>query len=404
MAAVLRSAWGFIMGSWAVAAEWTQLVARPAGLYTVEIDQIDQDGWNRILRKFDDANLLQTWSYGAVRWGRNNLSHVVLRQSGEIVSAAQVVIKTIPLLGAGLAYVKWGPLWQPRGMERNPEALRRLLRELRRVYVNQRGLLLRIFPADTEDGTGALRSLFEEEGFERDLTGSTRQTAVIDLCYSLEDLRSSLKPTWRRNLVLAERNQLSIIHGTGAELFDIFAKLYQEMLDRKRRVPEVSMSRFAEIQRNLPPALKMRVMLCELQGQPIAGLAVPCFGHTALNLLTAATEKGLKLRASYFVQWHMLQLLKKLGCRWYDLDRIDEREHPGITQFKSGFAGKLGLTPEYLGRFEACGRSASRVSVQVGSRVNTAYSRMKRRTQRMGHSVATRLVSGLSASDRQADF
>jgi lipid II:glycine glycyltransferase (peptidoglycan interpeptide bridge formation enzyme) len=387
---------GLRMENWADAVEGTQTVASAVDPYTVEVDQIDEDGWNGILPKFDDANLLQTWSYGAVRWGQSNLRHIVLRQNGEVISSAQVVIKTIPLLGTGVAYVKWGPLWQPRGMARDPQILRKTLRELRRVYVKQRGLLLRISPADRDDTSGALRGLFQEEGFERD-SSSTRQTALVDLSYSLDELRGSLRPTWRRNLVLAERRNLSIVSGTGMGLFDVFARLYREMLPRKDWVAAVSISRFTEIQRELPETLKMRIMLCEFQGEPIAGLVVPSFGKTALNLLAATVEKGLKFRASYFLQWHMLRWLKEQGCRWYDLDLIDQRGHPGITQFKSGLAGRLGSTPEYLGQFESCGRPLNRVSVEMGSRLSLVYKRVQRRTQRVS-ALASSLVSGRSVS------
>jgi hypothetical protein len=152
----------------------------PSGAYSTQTDQIDEGGWNDILQKFDDANLMQTWSYGSVRGGRNNLSHIVLPKNRELVAAAQIVIKTIPFLGAGIAYVKSGPLWQLRGAKKEPEILQQILRELRRVYVTGRGLLLRVFPADTEDGSGALPGLFEEEGFKRDLKLPTRQTAVIN--------------------------------------------------------------------------------------------------------------------------------------------------------------------------------------------------------------------------------
>jgi lipid II:glycine glycyltransferase (peptidoglycan interpeptide bridge formation enzyme) len=379
------------MENWTGAGAKTQHTALcPSPQYAAEIDQIDQGGWNNLLQQFDDANILQTWAYGSVRWGRNNLSHLVLRKDGEIVSAAQLVIKKVPWLGAGIAYVKWGPLWQPRGTRKDPEILRQALRELHRVYANDRGLLLRIFSPDTEDGTRALPRLFEEEGFRRDPRVSISRTAVIDLSYSLQELRSSLKPTWRRNLVLAERQDLGIIEGTDSRLFDILAKLYGEMLKSKGRISTISASRYAEIQRDLPEALKMKVMLCELRGEPIAGIAVPCFGTTALNVISASAAKGLELRASYLLQWQMMQRLKEHGCRWYDLDLIDPRNHPGITQFKCGLAGKLGLTPDYIGRFEICQRPLSRVLVKSGSRFHTAYKRLKRRAKRLRHSLATK--------------
>jgi lipid II:glycine glycyltransferase (peptidoglycan interpeptide bridge formation enzyme) len=377
--------------------EPSQALTPASDSYAVEVDQVDERGWNDIVQTFDDANLLQTWAYGAVRWGPDSLSHVVLRQNGKIVAAAQAVIRTVPLLGTGIAYLKWGPLWQPGGRVKDPQIMRQMLRELRRIYVDQRGLLLRINPTDTEDGSGALRRLFGEEGFERD-SASRRQTAMIDLSHSLHELRGSLKPTWRRNLVLAERHQMSIVQGTDMALFDVFARLYRRMLPRKDWVAAVSIARFAEIQSALPEPLRMNIMLCEFEGEPVAGLMVPCFGKTALNLLAATAEKGLGLRASYFLQWQMLQRLKQQGCRWYDLDLIDRRGHPGITQFKAGFAGRLGSTPEYLGQFEACRRPVNRVSVKVGARLSTVYKRVQLRTQRVS-ALAASLVSGRSVPE-----
>ncbi len=345
--------------------------------YTIEIDQVDEESWNNVLLNFDDANLVQTWPYGCHRWGRNNLSHFVLRKDGEIAGAAQLVLKTIPFLKAGIAYVKSGPLWQPRGEERNPENLRQIVRELRRIYVDQRGLVLRISPWDTQDSAPFAPPLFAEEGLEG-LNIHRRQTALINLSYSLRDLRHSLRPTWRRNLVLAERNDMRIVHGTSGDLFAAFAELYRDMLHRKQRVSNISIDHFSAIQRDLPEALKMQVWLCELKGEPVAGLVVTAIGEKALNLLSATSEKGLKLRAAYFLQWRLLPWLMARNCRYYDLDLIDQQRYPGMTQFKLGFAGKLGMTSAYLGTFESSGRSVSRISVRLGSRLRTAYMRVKR--------------------------
>ena len=44
-------------------------------VWQVEVDRATPAEWSAMLDLFDDANLYQTWSYGAVRWGRKNLSH-----------------------------------------------------------------------------------------------------------------------------------------------------------------------------------------------------------------------------------------------------------------------------------------------------------------------------------------
>jgi lipid II:glycine glycyltransferase (peptidoglycan interpeptide bridge formation enzyme) len=355
-----------------VPGEISRLINTSSNDYTVETDKLDKHRWYDIIQRFDDASLTQTWSYGAARWGQGNLSHVLLKRNGEIVAAAQVVIRKIPLLGTGLAHIKRGPLWQLRGTQRNLQTLRRMLRALRDVYEVRRSLLLRIFPA-TEDGTGIIRSVFKEEGFKRDLDIGTPSTALIDLSHSLEELRRSLRPTWRRNLVLAERNRLTIKHGVSDELLEVFSKLYIEMLYRKQITGVVDIRHFVEMQKTLPEALKIRVLICEHQGVPIAGLAVPHLGNTAQNLLAATGDKGLDLRGSYLLQWRMLEWLKGHGCRWYDLDGINHREYPGISRFKIGFAGDLGVEAEYLGQFESCTSYVSQFPIKVGERLLRTY-------------------------------
>jgi peptidoglycan pentaglycine glycine transferase (the first glycine) len=343
------------------------------GAYIVEADGVSKHSWDNILQCFEDAYLMQTWSYGSTRWGENNLSHVLLQRDGEVVAAAQSVIVKLPLLGAGMAYVKWGPLWQLRGRQRNVETFRRMLQALREVYVVQRGLLLRVFPAGTEQGIEALRSIFKEEGFERDLSIGTPRTAFIDLSHSLEEIRSSLKPTWRRNLKLAEQNQLTVIHGVTDELLDIFVGLYTEMQNRKNMIGQVNIDLYKAIQRDLPDGLKMRVMICEHQGEPVAGIVVPSLGNMAQNHLAATGDKGLHLRASYLLHWRMLEWLKAHGCRRLDLDALNHQKYPGISQFKLGLAGRLGWEAEYPGQFESCTNAVSHFSVKLAEQLRTTY-------------------------------
>ena len=68
-----------------------------------------------MLDLFDDANIYQTAAYGEVRWGKKNLSRLVLKRDGEVVGIAQLrIIRPTPLK-FGMAYLRWGPLWERRG-------------------------------------------------------------------------------------------------------------------------------------------------------------------------------------------------------------------------------------------------------------------------------------------------
>ena len=86
-------------------------------LYRADLDAVTASEWPELLGRFEDANFYQTWSYGAVRWGARNLSHLVLRRGGEVAGVAQVRILRAGFLNRGIAYLRWGPVCQLRGRE-----------------------------------------------------------------------------------------------------------------------------------------------------------------------------------------------------------------------------------------------------------------------------------------------
>ncbi len=90
-------------------------------VWQVEVDRATPDEWSQMLDLFNDANLYQTWSYGAVRWGRKNLSHLVLKRNGEVLGMAQLRIIRPTRFNFGMAYLRWGPLCHRRGRELDAE-------------------------------------------------------------------------------------------------------------------------------------------------------------------------------------------------------------------------------------------------------------------------------------------
>ena len=173
--------------------------------YTAEIDNIDKSTWVQILLEFNDANIYQTWSYGAIRWGDKNLSHLLLKSKGEIVAAAQARIVKLPFLPVGIAYVRWGGMWQRKGRQKDITVFRQMLLALRQEYADRRGLFLRILPNIMNKDAQELIDILKEEGFERRTPPEGGRTLFVDLRYSLEELRANLRRGWRRQLQKAER-------------------------------------------------------------------------------------------------------------------------------------------------------------------------------------------------------
>ena len=204
--------------------------------YRSEINSVVESEWTGLVDRFQDANIYQTWSYGAVRWGEKHLSHLVLYRDTEVVAIAQLRIIRFPLFRSGVAYLRWGPLCHLRGREFEPEILHRMAVALHEEYVRKRGLFLRVLPNAFVGSQRAelFQTTFSQRAAAPWETGGTERTFLLDLTPSLEELRKNLDQKWRNKLNGAERNGLEIIEGDGMDQYNTFLNIYKQMWQRKR--------------------------------------------------------------------------------------------------------------------------------------------------------------------------
>jgi hypothetical protein len=317
-----------------------------------------------LLNRFEDATVYQTWAYGAVRWGQSNLSHLVLKRNREVVAMAQLRIVRPRHFNCGIAYLTWGPLCQPKTEELDPETIGRLAKALYDEYVGKRRLYLRILPnAFVESRRGMLfRSGFSRYFNEQSGHATTYRTLVLGLDLSLDELRKRLDQKWRNQLNRAERNGLSIIEDDKTEHYQVFADIYKQMWDRKRFETTVDIKAFGRIQEALPKSQKLKVLICKHANVPVGGIVCSTMGTTAIYVLGATSDSGLKTKGAYLLQWTMIKWLKENGFHNYDLGGIDPEANPGVYHFK------LGLSRQDLSRIpalEACVSALSSVSMKV---------------------------------------
>jgi len=318
-----------------------------------------------MLDLFNDANIYQTHSYGAIRWGAKNLSHLVLKRGGEIVAIAQLRIVRPTRLKFGMAYLRWGPIFERRGRPLEPQVAEAVARALKDEYVGKRKLYLRILPNAFVGSPRAtlVQAAFASFAVEPPGAGSGERTFVLDLSPSLEELRRRLDKKWRNQLSRAEKNNLVIVAGTGEEEYRTFARLYHEMRQRKTFETTIDVEEFRRIQEDLPELHRMRVLLCMSQGVPVAGLVAAAMGDCAIYVLGATGDLGLQSKGAYLLQWSLLSSLKASGFKWYDLGGIDPEWNPGVYHFKCGLSGAdvARLTPRV-----ACSSATSSVVVRAG--------------------------------------
>jgi hypothetical protein len=332
--------------------------------YSVEVDQVSKDDWHRSLKEFADASFYQTWSFGAIHSGERTLSHVLLRCGDRLAAIAQTRLYAIPRTRWGMAYVSWGPLWRPRSENGNPDHLRNILRALYNEYVLRRGFFLTISPKVIESkATRPLTDIYIQEGFER--RDDPQETVVLDLSPSLEQLSHNVGRSWRNSYKKALRQEVQYVEGNDADVAAEVFCVASEMKSRKNFFGG-NQKELILTNEDLPPDLKLHMIVCRQSGEAVAALGWPTLGTTGIPLVGGTGNKGMTINASSLLWWKMIEYFKAHGFLWLDTGGVSERRNPGGYFFKTQLLGKAFVRPDrYLGLFSACKSPVSRLLFKV---------------------------------------
>lgn len=335
--------------------------------HSVEVDSFNSSAWSECLDQFDDANLYQTAAYGTVRWGEQDLSRFVLRRGDTVAGMAQLrIIRPTKALKAGIAYLRWGPICHRKGTAFDPSVLQAMAGALVAEYVHKRGLFLRVLPNAQKstprgDAFETAFKRFEREPFKK---GESYRTIIVNLEPPLDVLRKKLDQKWRNQLNRAEKNNLRVIEGEGPAEFDVVIGLFEELWKRKQFSQSSDIREFKRMQEQLPPGQKMKVLIAEQEGTPVAGLIGTAMGDSGIYLFGATSDRGMQSKGSYLLQWRMIQWMKQSGIRYYNLGGINPETNPGVYHFKQGFSGDDVL---YMPPFVLCNNVLSKAFMAAGN-------------------------------------
>jgi hypothetical protein len=333
---------------------------------TAEADKVNEATWARLLSSFKDACVYQSWPFDTLRNGEIGTSHIVLKRREKLIAASQVRIYRIPFSRTGIAYVRWGPLWQPTGSDKDDiEVYRQAIRALRNEYVRKRGLVLRIRPGLFPGEKIPFHSVFKEEGYAPVLSEDKKRTLIMDLTPPMEVLRKGFDPKWRNHLNRSLRNGLELVEGQDDHLFGIFLNLYDELVARKNFALPNDIHHYRNIQERLPDEHKMRIILSYSNGNLGAGAICSAIGDTGITLFRATNKSGMANGGSYLVQWRILEWAKERHCSYYNLNGINPAKNPGTFEFKSGVCGKNGRELYYPGVYDAYPSIAHKYGTRV---------------------------------------
>lgn len=326
-----------------------------------------QNEWDELVSEFHDLSLLQTWEYGLAKaqTGPWKVQRGVFLNEERIIGAFQALVRTIPGLHRGLVWINRGPLWE-RDSNANSSLLLRMIEELRRYWVDQRHMYLRVAPSSREGQVEA--KSFQEIGYRLDESLSGWASARVDLSQPVGTLRGQLQQKWRNCLNKAEKLGLVVESGSGTLLFEDFLAAYSRMLADRRYHSSVTPALLSCLQALLPPERKLWVLVARQGEHALGGVLIARYGEAAEYLAGSVNEDGRRLNAGQLLLWRALCEMKDRGYRWFDLGGMDpERTPSGIFHFKAGVGG----TPHRLiGEIEA--HDGSWISRILRSRVHHA--------------------------------
>lgn len=355
------------------------IVATKTSSFSVDAGTCTPQAWRALSAPFADRCIYQTCVYADVHAeevGAVN-ERAVVRHGEEVIGLAQVRVKRLPMVRAGVAYVYRGPLW--RREDATPDDLRQVLDALRKHYGDGQGLEVRVAPGlFPEDEADAYRAAFTSAGFAPRTQDPIDRTIVVDLTPDLGMLRKGFAQKWRNGLNQSERRGVTVKTRTDDEAMSVFCSLYDDMWAAKRFDTGVSVASYARMQTHWPDDEKLAISLAFHEGQPVAGHVSSCLGDTCVYLLGASNDEGRSCKASYLLQWRTIEHARAAGVLSYDLGGIDPEGNPGVYHFKSGMGG---CECDFPGTFAAPAKGSGRLLVPLAEK---AYRMLHARRSRAG--------------------
>jgi lipid II:glycine glycyltransferase (peptidoglycan interpeptide bridge formation enzyme) len=354
--------------------------------------QVNPIQWNTAIAGLCGAHILQTWEWGKVKskfgWQPNYLfwyqegnqytlavNHFPNKvKEKHLVAAALTLQRNIRIGGfshkMGVIYVPKGPL-----LDWNDSPLRhRVVKDLQEFAQRHSAIFIKIDP-DLELGVGipgkpgsnenhlgvsVIKDLeaggwqFSEEQVQ------FRNTVIIDLQHSEEELLANMKQKTRYNVNLAMRKGVTIRSGKPTDI-DMLVRMYAETSVRDGFVirndsyyREVwSAFMFDQTQKRLDQPVA-EAMIAEVDAEPVAGAIIFRFAGKAWYLYGMSGLTHRDKMPNYLLQWEAVKHAKAAGCTIYDLwgapDEFVETDPLwGVFRFKEGLGGTV---HRYLGAWD----------------------------------------------------
>jgi peptidoglycan pentaglycine glycine transferase (the first glycine) len=337
--------------------------------------------WNSIISQLPNPHFLQTYEWGQVKakygwvplyavWTNDKffVADNCSLLTDHYVAAALILKRQI--LRNGFA-ARLSVLYSPKGplLDWANESLRkRVLDDLQSFAKKQGAIFLKVDP-DVVLGTGvpagddnvidnggqAVMSEMKRRGWEYAPDQiQFKNTVLIDLLPTEEEMLARMKQKTRYNIRLAEKKGVALRIGTVDDLAILY-KMYAETSVRDgfvirdegyyKTVWQIFMDGEQSLITNnqLPFA---EPLIAEVNGESVAAIFVFYFAGRAYYVYGMSRNVHREKMPTYLLQWEAMKRAKAKGCTFYDLwgapEVFDESDSMwGVYRFKEGLGGKV---------------------------------------------------------------
>lgn len=329
-------------------------------------DQLDPTAWEVFSQVAETGHLLQSWAWGDLKAGFGWLPvRLAAVDHGEIIAAAQVLFRRLPLGLVSTAYMPRGPMLSQALSHQSVDS--QLLQAVLSTCRRQRAISLKLEPEWPD--TDAARQWMSSQGLVTSpWSVQPRRTVVVDLLPSEDDILAHMKPKTRYNIRLAERKGIIVSQGTADDLPDFHRLLL--VTGERASIGVHTLEYYRRAWTLFHDHARVALFLAKYSGRTLAAILVIAWGRTAYYMYGGSSDEERQRMPTYLLQWEAMRWAKAKGCLQYDLwgiPDVDESEvgedmqaaetsgvlshgMGGLYRFKRGYGGR---EVRYVGPFDA---------------------------------------------------
>lgn len=305
------------------------------GAYCADLER----DWNSLVAQSEHSGFMQSlaWSKFKTAQGLQPL-FITLTDGGQLLGGA-IFHRVANTKNASILIAADGPILPWSEPERAEQGLN-LIRQSVETYARENNVIgMRIEPRLI--GNTPIMAEFGKAPLDL----NPRETLVISLEPSEQDLLQSFKSKCRYNIRIAQRKGVEVFEDIRADAVHNFHRIMTAAANRDRFAVE-PIGFFYKLIETLQSENMVNLLFAEHEGDLLGTLLMIRFGGRATYLYGGISNDKRNLMAGYALQWQAMLLAKNSGCTSYDFYGLDEFESPNhpyarFSRFKKGFGGEV---------------------------------------------------------------